>query len=52
MKILERRFRCDLCGKFKSRGVTERFSVWMVTTVCGDCVKAAGELLSEKARRR
>lgn len=59
MKIIEEKFRCDLCKRFQALGVTESrrsTSPWYQAksvSVCLDCVeKAAALLLPRSAKLR
>jgi len=42
------RFRCDLCGRFATKGVTEsgRPAVHKRTKVCETCIREAAKLLA------
>ena len=47
MKLITSHFRCDLCGHYRDRGVTETqaTSPRQTTKVCSVCVTEAAKLL-------
>lgn len=47
MKVLKESFRCDLCGRFESLGVTEtNAETGLETRVCVHCVDLAVGLIA------
>lgn len=48
MHVIVDRFRCDLCGRFEDRGVTEDHPQGPAkrTQICTPCITQAGDLLA------
>jgi hypothetical protein len=48
MQLIDRKFRCDLCGRFAVRGVTEARALdGQTTEICDHCVRRANGLVLE-----